>query len=53
MGQHEKAIADYTEAIRLDPKDAWLHSIRAEANRALGKEMEAANDERKAQVLKK
>ena len=50
-GDHDKAIADYTEAIRLDPKDAWLYSIRAKAFRVLGKEVEAAGDERKAQEL--
>ena len=28
---YDKAIADYNEAIRLDPKDAWAHSERGSA----------------------
>jgi tetratricopeptide (TPR) repeat protein len=38
-GDHDKAIDDYTEAIRIDPKDAGLYSIRAKAYRALGKRL--------------
>ena len=52
-GDHDKAIADYTEAIRLDPKNANFYAFRAKAYRALGDEVKAASDESKVQELKK
>jgi tetratricopeptide (TPR) repeat protein len=52
-GDHEKAVADYTEAIRLAPDDPIGYFQRAQAYRALGDEEQAASDERKAQELTK
>jgi Flp pilus assembly protein TadD len=52
-GDHDNAIADFTEAIRLEPKNILAHSCRANAYRALGDEVKAASDENKAQELKK
>ncbi len=37
--EHEQALADYTEAIRLDPKVAWYYMARGTLNAACG-EME-------------
>ena len=31
MKEYDKAIADYTEAIRLDPNDAWAYFNRGQA----------------------
>jgi tetratricopeptide (TPR) repeat protein len=50
-GDLQKAIADYTEAIRLEPKLAPVYQERAEVYRALGETNKAARDERKAQEL--
>src|ERR1700704_2042189 len=52
-GDHDKAIADLTEAIRLEPNNGLAHSCRATAYRALGDEVKAASDENRAQELKK
>jgi hypothetical protein len=52
-GDYDKAIAEYTEDLRLEPKNATFHSFRAKAHRALGHETGAANDDRKAEELKK
>ena len=39
-----EAIADYTKAIELDPKDAINYSARGRAYKALGKNEEAEAD---------
>ncbi|MDD2923302.1 MAG: tetratricopeptide repeat protein, partial [Anaerolineales bacterium] len=36
LGEYDKAIADYTEVIRIDPKAAYAYSQRAVAYRDLG-----------------
>jgi serine/threonine protein kinase/Flp pilus assembly protein TadD len=41
MGQHEKAVANASEAIRLDPKDPFAYQNLAEAYRSLGRYDEA------------
>jgi tetratricopeptide (TPR) repeat protein len=50
---HDQAIADFTEAIRLHPNNAKFYAFRAKAYRALGEEVKAASDDRKAQEFKK
>jgi tetratricopeptide (TPR) repeat protein len=52
-GDHDKAIVDYTEAIRLDPTQPHFYVSRASAYRELGDDANAARDEKKAQELKK
>ena len=47
-GEHDKAIADYDEAIRLDPQHPFASSVRARLIEHLGDEEKAAGDERKA-----
>ena len=49
--EYQKAIADYTQAIRLEPKLAPVYQHRAEAYRAIGEKSKALNDERKAEKL--
>jgi Tfp pilus assembly protein PilF len=49
--QFDKAIADLTEAIRLDPDRADAYASRAKAFRASGNEPRAAGDESKARAL--
>ena len=53
QGQYDKAIADYSEAIRLAPYLANVYQARADAYRALGDMENAAEDERKARKLLK
>jgi tetratricopeptide (TPR) repeat protein len=48
-----KAIADFTEAIRLVPTNPTFYVSRSLAYRALGDEAKAASDEKRAQELKK
>jgi Flp pilus assembly protein TadD len=50
-GKYEGAVADYSEAIRLDPANAGLYEDRARAYRAAGDSDRALRDERKAQEL--
>jgi tetratricopeptide (TPR) repeat protein len=44
LGDYEKAIADYTEAIHLDPKYVESYKGRGNAYQALGKQSEAEVD---------
>ena len=44
MGQFQRAIRDYDEAIRLDPQLALVYSNRAIAYTLLGKDKEAQQD---------
>jgi tetratricopeptide (TPR) repeat protein len=44
MGEYDKAIKDYTEAIRLDPKSAWTYASRGIAYTNKGKLNKAIND---------
>jgi tetratricopeptide (TPR) repeat protein len=48
---YEKAIADYTEAIRLDPNNASVYRMRAEAYRAKGESGKAKADLARAEVI--
>jgi tetratricopeptide (TPR) repeat protein len=50
-GQHEKAIADFTEAIRLEPDVPTAYAWRAQSYRTLGDKDSAAQDKQKAQEL--
>ena len=43
-GDHDKAIADFTEAIRLDPKDAAVYSLRGLSYAAKGDHDKAIAD---------
>jgi Tfp pilus assembly protein PilF len=51
-GQYDKAIPDFTEAIRLNPNDADAYAVRAKAYRAVGEDAKAASDEWRAQELR-
>jgi tetratricopeptide (TPR) repeat protein len=51
LGQYQKAIADFTEAIRLNPKYANAYQNRAAAYRALGQTAQADEDLAKAVAL--
>ena len=44
MGQYERAIQDYDEAIRLNPQLAVAYANRAFAYTSLGKDTEAEQD---------
>jgi Tfp pilus assembly protein PilF len=52
-GEYDKAVADLSEAIRIDPKRVQAYECRAAAYRAKGDLDKAASDERKAQKLRK
>jgi len=47
------AIADFTKAIALDPKDAYFYRIRGEAKQAKGDKAGAAADLKRAIELEK
>jgi Tfp pilus assembly protein PilF len=51
--EYQKAIADYSEAIRLDEKNQFFHSSRAKAYRATGQLDLARKDEEEASQLSK
>ena len=51
MGQYERAIQDFTEAIRLNPQDAEAYYVRGLIYGELGKSDEAARDFAKAKEL--
>jgi tetratricopeptide (TPR) repeat protein len=48
LGQYERAIQDYDEAIRLNPQVAMLYYNRGGSYEALGKTKEAERDFQKA-----
>jgi tetratricopeptide (TPR) repeat protein len=48
-----KAVADFSEAIKLTPDDGQLYYLRAKAYRRLGQLQQAEQDERRAKELKK
>jgi len=50
-GEYEQAVADYTEAIRLDPRSPNAHLGRALAYRSLGDEESAFQDQRASKEL--
>jgi hypothetical protein len=50
-GEHEKAVAAFTEAIRLNPKEAKAYSGRALAHRSLEDEAAALRDEQTVREL--
>jgi Flp pilus assembly protein TadD len=43
----DNAFSDFTEAIRLDPKDAEVYRSRAIAYRKIGNTAKAAHDDQK------
>ena len=43
-GDYDKAIADYTQAIGLQPKDAWAHYLRGVAKLRQGKTAEGQSE---------
>ena len=51
LGQYERAIQDYNEAIRLDPKDADAYYNRGIAYGKLGRSVEAERDIAKAEEI--
>jgi len=51
-GQHELAIQDYTEAIRLDPEYAKAYNNRGLTYQSLGQVEEAERDFAKAKELR-
>jgi tetratricopeptide (TPR) repeat protein len=44
LGQHEEAIKDFDEAIRLDPKDSFAFRNRGYSKQSLGQHEEAIKD---------
>jgi tetratricopeptide (TPR) repeat protein len=44
LGEYDKALLDFTEAIRLDPEDAEVYFARAASERALGQMKKAQED---------
>ncbi|MCL4862915.1 MAG: tetratricopeptide repeat protein [Caldilineaceae bacterium] len=44
LGEHEKAIEDYTEAIRLDPDSIEVFELRTESYQSTGKTDSAEAD---------
>jgi tetratricopeptide (TPR) repeat protein len=53
QGDYDRAIADYTESLRLDPTNAYTYTNRAIAYEAKGDRASAAADRRKARDLLK
>jgi tetratricopeptide (TPR) repeat protein len=53
MGDLDSAIADCTDAIRLDPDNPAAYQLRAEYHRSRGDDEEAEADERKVQQLER
>ena len=51
LGEYERAIEDYDEAIRLDPQSARAYINRGNAYDGLGKSEEAERDYAKAKEL--
>jgi tetratricopeptide (TPR) repeat protein len=51
LGQHERAIQDYDEVIRLDPQWAFAYYERSIAYQAIGMSEEAERDFAKAKEL--
>ena len=49
---YDNALADYNEAIRLNPQDAYTYHNRANAWRSRGEYAKAAADDRAALRLK-
>ena len=50
-GELDKALADFTEAIRLKPAQPIFYVSRGQFYRGLGDEAKAAADEKKAKEL--
>jgi Tfp pilus assembly protein PilF len=53
QGRYQLALADFTEALRIDPNRRGGYLGRARIYRALGDEASALVDERKAEQLKR
>ena len=52
MGDYEKAIEDYTQAIQINPGEALYYQNRAKTYRKLGDAEKAEADEQKAKEIK-
>jgi len=44
LGQHQRAIQDFNEAIRIDPQHAYAYYMRGLVNQALGNNSAANRD---------
>ena len=51
-GEYARSVADYSEAIRINPENGGLYEDRAKAYRAGGDALRASEDERKAQEIR-
>ncbi len=51
LNRHDKAIADFTEAVRLDPKNAGAYYGRGRAYDTLGQKAKSEADLTKARQL--
>jgi tetratricopeptide (TPR) repeat protein len=51
LGQHELAIADFTEVIKFDGANAQAYHARSKSYRALGDKARATRDHRKGRLL--
>ena len=51
MRQHDKAIADYTDSIELNPNEGEVHYNRATSYKELGYQVKADADFAKAKEL--
>ena len=52
MGDYEKAIEDYTQAIQINPGEALYYQNRAKTYHKLGDAEKAEADEQKAKEIK-
>jgi tetratricopeptide (TPR) repeat protein len=53
LKKYPEAVADFTKAIELDPKNVIAYDNRGKAYKALGKTKEAEEDFAKAKALEK
>ena len=51
LGRHARAVEDFTEALRLNPKNAEAYKVRGLSFRALGQAERAAADFARAKEL--
>jgi Flp pilus assembly protein TadD len=53
MGEYEKAVDDFTDAIRRDSRQAEFYGKRSLALQKMGRFEDASNDQHKAEELTK